>query len=153
LYHQGLVFISTGYNTPKLLAIDPTGEGDVTDTHVRWTATSGAPNTPSLIPMNNQIIMVSDGGVATGLLASDGTKLWQKRLGGNYSASPLASGNRVYFQSESGESIVMQIDDEPTELSRNSLPGRVFASYAIEQNDLIIRTEEALYRISNSTSP
>ena len=103
--------------------------------------------------MNNQIIMVSDGGVATGLLASDGTKLWQKRLGGNYSASPLASGNRVYFQSESGESIVMQIDDEPTELSRNSLPGRVFASYAIEKNDLIIRTEEALYRISNSTSP
>jgi len=153
LYHQGLVFISTGYNTPKLLAIDPTGEGDVTETHVRWTATSGAPNTPSLIPMNNQIIMVSDGGVATGLLASDGTKLWQKRLGGNYSASPLASGNRVYFQSESGESIVMQIDDEPTELSRNSLPGRVFASYAIEQNDLVIRTEEALYRISNSTSP
>jgi len=47
----------------------------------------------------------------------------------------------------------MQIDDEPTELSRNSLPGRVFASYAIEQNDLVIRTEEALYRISNSTSP
>jgi outer membrane protein assembly factor BamB len=161
IYHQGLVFISTGYNTPKLLAIDPTGQGDVTDSHVRWTTSSGVPNTPSLTPMNNQIIMVSDGGVATGLKASDGTKLWQKRLGGNFSASPLAIGNRIYFQNEAGEAIIMELPaDEnspentpPTELARNTLPGRAFASYAVDQDDLIIRTEHALYRISNSTTP
>lgn len=161
IYHQGLVFISTGYNTPKLLAIDPTGQGDVTDSHVRWTTTSGVPNTPSLTPMNNQVIMVSDGGVATGLKASDGTKLWQKRLGGNFSASPLAIGNRIYFQNEAGEAIIMELpadesspeNSPPTELARNTLPGRVFASYAVDQNDLIIRTEQALYRISNSTKP
>ena len=147
LYHRGLVFISTGYMSPKLLAIDPTGSGDVTDTHVRWTVSTAVPNTPSLVPVGDQIVMVSDGGVATGLQVSDGKKLWQKRLGGNYSASPLAVGNRVYFQSEGGEAIVMEVGETPDELGRSSLPGRVFSSYAVHENDFIIRTEEGLYRI------
>jgi len=152
LFHQGLVVISTGYMTPKLLAIDPTGSGDVTDSHVRWSVPSAVPNTPSPVPVGDQIVMVSDGGVATGVSCKDGKKIWQKRLGGNYSASPLALGNRVYFQSESGEAVVMQIgggsDDESlVEIARPSLPGRVFASYAVDGNDLIIRTEAGLYRI------
>ena len=147
LYHQGLVLISTGYMSPKLLAIDPTGTGDVTETHIRWTVPTAVPNTPSPVPVGDQIVMVSDGGVATGISVSDGTKVWQKRLGGNYSASPIAIGNRVYFQSEAGEAIVMEIGQTATEIGRCSLPGRVFASYAVDQNDLIIRTEDGLYRI------
>lgn len=155
LYHQGLVILSTGYMTPKLLAIDPRGNGDVTDTHVRWTVPSAVPNTPSPVPVADQIVMVSDGGVATGVSTKDGKKIWQKRLGGNYSASPLAVGNRIYFQSESGEAIVMEIDPNssesaPVEIARSSLPGRVFASYAVHQEDFIIRTEDGLYRIGQT---
>lgn len=155
LYYQGLVILSTGYMTPKLLAIDPRGSGDVTETHVRWSVPSAVPNTPSPVPVGGQVVMVSDGGVATGISVTDGKKLWQKRLGGNYSASPLVVGNRVYFQSESGEAIVMEISENPdqpnpTEVARSSLPGRVFASYAVYENDLIIRTEDGLYRIGET---
>lgn len=155
LFHQGLVVISTGYMTPKLLAIDPSGAGDVTDTHVRWSVPSAVPNTPSPVPVGDQIVMVSDGGVATGISSSDGKKIWQKRLGGNYSASPLAIGNRIYFQSESGEAVVMEFGegadgDPPVEVARPSLPGRVFASYAVDGNDLIIRTENGLYRVGEA---
>jgi outer membrane protein assembly factor BamB len=149
IYHQGLVFISTGYMAPKLLAIDPTGRGDVTESHLRWTHTAGVPNTPSMVPVGDQIVMVSDGGVASGIRASDGKKIWQKRLGGNFSASPLAVGNRVYFQSESGEVIVMEIGEEATEVARSTLPGRIFSSYAVIDDDLIIRSEEGLYRIGS----
>lgn len=149
IFHRGLVFVCTGYMAPKLLAIDPTGSGDVTDTHVRWTFSAGVPNTPSLVPVDDQIVMVSDGGVATGIRADDGKKLWQKRLGGNYSASPFALRNRVYFQSESGEAIVMEIGESANEIARASLPGRVFASYAVHAKDLIIRTEDRLFRIGS----
>jgi len=150
VYHQGLVILSTGYMTPKLLAIDPRGSGDVTETNVRWSVPSAVPNTPSPVPVGDQIVMVSDGGVATGISATDGKKIWQKRLGGNYSASLLAVGNRVYFQSESGEAVVMEIGENPIEIARPSLPGRVFASYAVHENDLIIRTEDGLYRIGEN---
>lgn len=67
-------------------------------------------------------------GIATGVRATDGKKLWQKRIGGNYSASPTINGNLVFLQSENGEAIVLKIDEQPEELSRNQLPGRVFAS-------------------------
>lgn len=147
IYYRGLVLICTGYMTPKLLAIDPTGEGDVTETHVRWTYGTGVPNTPSIVPVDDQIVMVSDGGVASGVDVESGKKVWQKRLGGNYSASPIAMGNTVYFQSESGEAIVMEIGAEPKEISRAVLPGRVFASYAWLNGDWIIRAENGLYRI------
>lgn len=149
LFHQGLVYLSTGYMAPKLLAIDPTGSGDVTDTHVRWTLSGGIPNTPSFAPVGDQIVMVSDGGIATGVRAMDGKKLWQKRIGGNYSASPTINGNIVFFQSESGEAIVIKVEEQPEELSRNQLPGRTFASYATIDNDWVIRTEGGLYRIGS----
>jgi outer membrane protein assembly factor BamB len=149
IYYRGLVFVCTGYMTPKLLAIDPTGQGDVTETHVRWTYGTGVPNTPSIVPVGDQIVMVSDGGVASGVDEATGKKVWQKRLGGNYSASPIAVGNRVYFQSELGEAIVMEIGTEPKELSRATLPGRIFASYAWLDGDWIIRSENGLYRIGD----
>ena len=150
LFHHGLVMVSTGYMSPKLLAIDPRGSGDVTDTHVRWRVSAGVPNTPSPVPVGDQVVMVNDGGVATGVSVKDGAKLWQKRLGGNYSASPLAVGRRVYFQSEAGEGVVLDIGEdgaEPVEVARNALPGRVFASYSVHGDDFIIRTEDGLYRI------
>jgi outer membrane protein assembly factor BamB len=147
IYYRGLVFVCTGYMTPKLLAIDPTGAGDVTETHVRWSYGTGVPNTPSIVPVGDQIVMVSDGGVASGVDVDTGKKVWQKRLGGNYSASPIAIGNRVYFQSEGGEAIVMEIGAEPKEVSRTELPGRIFASYAWHEGDWIIRSESGLYRV------
>jgi hypothetical protein len=41
----------------------------------------------------------------------------------------------------------MEIGDEPKEISRATLPGRVFASYAWLDGDWIIRAENGLYRI------
>jgi outer membrane protein assembly factor BamB len=36
VFAHGLVYVCTGFGTSKLMAIDPAGSGDVTDTHVRW---------------------------------------------------------------------------------------------------------------------
>ncbi len=36
IFHRGLVYLSTGYGSTILLAIDPTGKGDVTNTHLKW---------------------------------------------------------------------------------------------------------------------
>ena len=147
VYSQGTLFICTGFNTPKLLAIDPSGTGDVTDTHIKWTYGTSVPKTPSILCLNNQIVMASDDGIASGIDMHTGKEIWRKRLGGNYSASPIASGDTVYFQSESGEALVLRIKETPEELSRNRLPGRIFASYSVIDQDLLIRSEEGIYRI------
>ena len=147
IYSGGTLFVCTGFNTPKLLAIDPNGKGDVTDTHVKWTYGTSVPTTPSFVCVKDQIVMASDKGIASGVDMQTGKEVWRKRLGGDYSASPTASGDRVYFQSEAGESVVLRIGETPEELSRNKLPGRIFASYSVIDQDLLVRSEQGIYRI------
>ena len=147
VYGGGLLFIGTGYDTPSVLAIRPTGTGDVTDTHVAWTLKKAAPHTPSLLLVGDELYMVSDRGVATCVEAQTGKEIWQERLGGNFSASPLYADGKIYFPAEGGEATVIKAGREFVSLAKNRLPERVFASYAVTGQSLIIRSEGFLYRI------
>ena len=95
VFANGLIFIGTGYDRPTIVAIKPDGKGDVTDTHVVWTLAKGAPNTPSLLVVGDELYAVSDGGIGSCIDAKTGTVHWQERLGGNYSSSPHASISRT----------------------------------------------------------
>jgi outer membrane protein assembly factor BamB len=108
IFEHGLIYVCTGYNTPSLLAIRPNGTGDLTDTAIEWTATRGVPHTPSLLIVNELLFMVSDKGVASCLEAKTGKQVWQERLGGDFSASPLYSDGRVYFCNEEGTTFVVK---------------------------------------------
>ncbi|HEY1109881.1 MAG TPA: PQQ-binding-like beta-propeller repeat protein, partial [Opitutaceae bacterium] len=93
-FAHGLVFISTGYNRADLLAIKADGAGDVTDTHIAWRTSKGAPLTPSFLVVGDELYAVNDGGIATCWDARTGEVHWQQRIDGNFSASPLAAGDR-----------------------------------------------------------
>jgi outer membrane protein assembly factor BamB len=149
VYGHGLVFLSTGYNTPSLLAIRPDGKGDVTATHIAWKARQGAPHTPSLLLVGDELYMVSDGGQASCLDARTGRVHWQKRIGNAYSASPLFGDGKIYFQSEDGVGTVIEAGREFKLLARNPLEERSLASYAVADGSLFIRTEKHLYRIDS----
>ena len=149
IYHAGLVFVSTGFNRATLLAIDPTGRGDITESHVRWRADSRIPKTPSLVGFDGKVAMVSDDGVASCFDATSGEKLWMQRVGGDYSASPLLSGNRLYLVSEDGVCTVLEVSGEPEEIAVNDLGERTLASPAVVGDDLLIRTAESLVRIGD----
>jgi len=148
VYGHGLVYISTGFDSPITMAIRPDGHGDVTDTHVAWAVKRGAPNTPSLLLVGDRLYMVSDNGVASCLDPETGKVIWQQRLGGNYSASPLYADGRIYFQSEEGQTVVVADGPEFQELARNDLGERTLASFGVLNNDLLIRTETQLYCIA-----
>lgn len=147
VFAHGLVFLSTSYNTPSLLAIKPDGKGDVTKTHIVWQTNRAAPHTPSLLAVGDELYAISDKGIATCFDAKTGTVHWAERLGGNHSASPLYADGRIYFQDEEGTAIVIKAGKTFEELGRNTLPGRTLASYGVFGKSLLIRTDGALYRI------
>ena len=149
VFAHGLLFVSSGFDRAKLLAIDPTGKGDVTESHVRWIMTKGAPHTPSPLVVGDELYIVSDGGVLTCLDAKSGDVHYQERLGGKYSASPLFADGKIYVQAEEGEGIVFRPGTEYEEVSRNQLEARTFASYSVYGSSLLIRSEKHLYRIAN----
>jgi outer membrane protein assembly factor BamB len=147
VYGHGLVFLSTGFNTPTLMAIRPDGRGDVTETHVAWTTNRAAPHTPSPLLVGGELYAVSDRGVASCLDAKTGRVHWRQRLGGNYSASPLFAGGRIYFQSEEGTGVVLEAGKEFKLLAKNPLDERTLASLAVADEALFLRTASNLYRI------
>jgi outer membrane protein assembly factor BamB len=144
---HGLVFLSSGYDSPTLLAIRPEGSGDLTEKNVVWTLKKGAPHTPSPLLVGDELYMVSDRGIATCVDARTGKEHWQKRLGGNFSASPLHADGKIYLQSEEGTTTVIAAGPTFQQLARNVLGERSLASFAAADGALFIRTDKHLYRI------
>jgi outer membrane protein assembly factor BamB len=148
IYESGLVFICTGYDRAKLLAIDPTGAGDVTNTHLKWQVGTAVPFTPSLIGDKGRVFMISDNGIASCLNAMTGEERWKERIGGNFSASPLLVGDLLYMLSEDGVATALRVSgDAPQRVAQNKMEERSLASFALVDNDLLLRSAKALYRI------
>ncbi|HEV3436587.1 MAG TPA: PQQ-binding-like beta-propeller repeat protein, partial [Gemmata sp.] len=149
VYGNGLVYLSTGYDSPVLYAIRPDGKGDVTDTHVAWTAKKGAPHNPCPLVIGDAVYIISDGGILTCLDAKTGTERWNERIGGGYSASPLYANGLIYLLAEDGTGTVVKPGSSFEAVAKNRLNERALASYGVDGNALLLRTEKALYRIEN----
>jgi outer membrane protein assembly factor BamB len=144
---HGLIFYPTGWDRSKLNAIRPEGRGDITATNVVWQFTRGIPNKPSILLVDDLIFMVNDVGIASCLEAKTGTLVWQQRIGGTFSASPLYAGGRVYLFDEDGKTTVLAAGREFKVLAENQLDNGFMASPAVVGDALILRTTKDVYRI------
>jgi outer membrane protein assembly factor BamB len=149
VYAEGLLFLSSGFSKGELLAVDPTGSGDVTDTHVRWLENKTMPSKPSPIYANGLLFVMQDQGVASCLKSATGEKVWQSRVGGNYSASPVLADGKIYFANEEGKVTVVAAAAEYQVLGENQLETGIMASPAVVDQALLLRTTTHLYRVEN----
>ena len=69
-----------------------------------------------------------------------------------FSASPVAGDGKIYFVSETGETIVVKAGRQPEVLARNDLGERLIASPAISHGQLFIRSDGQLFAIGNNES-
>jgi outer membrane protein assembly factor BamB len=147
VFHDGVVFLSRGYRSSPFMAIRPGGTGDVSTTNVVWRVPSGAPYISSLLYYDGLIYMTGDVGVLTVADAKTGERVHQERVGGVYTASPVAGDGKVYLSSEDGETIVLAAGRAPSILARNRLNARQLASPAISGGRLFIRSDQMLFAI------
>jgi outer membrane protein assembly factor BamB len=145
---DGFVFTSGGWGGKETVkAFRLGGSGDQKETRLVWEQKKGMPKVPSMIYLAPHLFMVTDGGVATCLKGDSGQIVWQERLGGNFSASPVAAEGRIYFLGDNGETVVVAATQEFQVLARNPLEEKVQASPAISQGQFFIRTEKNLFCI------
>lgn len=150
VFAHGLLFVNTDYDFPKLFAIRPGGEGDVTATHLAWQIGRGAPSTPSTLVVGDELYFVSDAGIATCVDAQTGQVHWNERLGGGFSASPVFADGRLYFQNEEGIGYVLRAAKTFQAVAKNELGERTLASYAVDDGTLYIRGAQHLFRIGKN---
>ena len=148
VFGQGLVFVITDYERPELWAVRPGGSGDLTAGNVVWKMTKAVPSRPSLLLIDDLLYMVSSVGMVSCVEAKSGRLIWQERLGGAYSASPIYADGRIYFFNHEGTATVVQPGRKYAVLAVNKLDGEDFmASPAVAGKALFLRTRTDLYRI------
>jgi len=147
LVHDGVIYLSRGYRSSPFMALRPGGKGDLAPNQLVWKVESGAPYISSLVYYDGLIYMVGDVGVLTVVDAKTGARVYQERIGGVYSASPVAADGKIYLLSEDGEAIVISAGRTPTIVARNKLDARQLASPAVAGGRLFVRSDDALYAI------
>jgi outer membrane protein assembly factor BamB len=147
VFANGLVYLSSGYDSPVFYAIRPEGRGDVTDTHVAWTSRTGAPRNASPLVVDDAVYLAADDGQFTCLDARTGKERWRERAGQAYSASPLHAGGLIYLLDEDGLVTIVKPGTDYDEVARFKMGEKALASYGVDGDALLLRTEKALYRI------
>jgi outer membrane protein assembly factor BamB len=153
---NGIVYFETGFMVDEnrvrfseLMAVNPDGTGDISETNVLWTKTI-APFPLSTPVIRDGLIYTVD---ATRIMrcidAVSGEDVWSHRLRSQVNSSPVYANGKVYFSSTRGETIIIEAGRELNIIAENSLDGEIWATPAILRNSVLIRTDSHLYRIAN----
>lgn len=147
IYAGGFVFAVEPYD--KLVAIRPDGRGDVTKTHVIWSAEDNIPDICCPVSNGRFIFLLTTEGMLTCYKVSDGSMIWEKDLEMDFKASPSLVGERVYLLSDKGIMVIIEAAAEYKELVRSELGEEAFASPAFAEGRIYIRGAKHLYCIGD----
>ena len=148
VYGEGLVFTMIDRDRPEMWAINPSGSGDITETHVEWKETKRMPPRASPIIIKGLLFVVDRNGYISCIEAKTGKSIWQKRMKGRFSASPILANNLIYFFNEDTVCTIIKPTRELEIVAENQLSDdKLMATPAFDENSIYIRTEKNLTRI------
>jgi outer membrane protein assembly factor BamB len=129
-----------------ILAIQPGGEGDVTESHVRWEFDRYVPFCASPVYYGGLLFTVKDGGIFQALDGASGVAGKRGRVAAaEYYASPVAGDGKVYLVNVRGEVTVATAEAEWKVLATAELGEDVYATPALVDGCIYLRTVGHLY--------
>ena len=148
------ILIAVSGRPGDMFAFRGGGSGQVNATHEVWrTARRSGRDLPSPIVVGDHLFVMNMKGVGTCYDAGQGTALDVARIGGNFTASPIAANGLVYIPSESGETVVLRLGNKVEVVARNrvnSNDDEIFrASVTPLGSQLLIRSDRTLYCVGS----
>jgi outer membrane protein assembly factor BamB len=129
-----LVFTSGGYPKNHVSAVRGDGSGKIA-----WENKTRV-YVPSMLVKDGHIYATLDAGIAACWEAGTGKQLWQHRLGGTFTSSPILVGENIYATNEDGTTFIFKADPEGFQsVGENHLGDEVFATPAICGGRIYIR--------------
>lgn len=131
------------------IAFKAGGRGDVTSKNELWNNNLG-PDVPTPASDGALLYVLNDKGYYNALEVATGNVVYQgQRIElGSYSSSPLLADGKLYAINEEGTTTVVKAGKEFEVLGVSKLDGYTLASPVAVDNQLFIRTGEALYCIA-----
>jgi len=131
-----------------LLAIKMGGKGDQSANAIRWRYTKPVPQVPSTLLYQGVLYMINVSGILLSFDPATGNVLKQGRLHGaidKYFSSPVAADDKVYLIGQGGQVSVLKAGGDWQVLAVNELDDECYATPAIADGHIYIRTRSALY--------
>lgn len=128
-----------------LIAVDPHGQGDVSTTHIKYRREKTLPYVPTPVYYEGHVYLWDDNGVVSCMEASTGRNIWTKRVGGNYSGSPICIDGKLYAISEEGNVVVLAASPRYRLLGKTNLGDFSHATPAVAHGRLYLRTFKHLF--------
>lgn len=143
----GLVFATcgSGGGGNYVAAVKP-GSKDV-QPEIAYRVDDSAPYVPTVVAQGDRLFLWSDAGVVSCLNAASGEQIWKKRVGGNYSGSPVIVGDKLVCISMDGTAVVLSASDEYELLGKNPLGEESRSTPSVAGGRLYLRTYSHLISI------
>jgi len=137
----GLLFVPG----KDFLALKPAA--DAATPEVVWKSSKvQAAGYPSPVYHEGRIYVMSKVGVNC-FNATNGESIWQQRIKGKFSGTPVIGDGKLYVCNEEGTTTVLKLGDKPEVLAVNELGDTILATPAIAAGAIFLRSDKYLYCI------
>ena len=155
---HGLLYVGAGYHYGALYAIRPGASGNISlkdgeksNEWIAWSQPKGSSIHPGYLISAERLYVLFDAGLLSCSNAKTGDTIFpRQRLdtgGGRFYASPWAYNGKLFLLNEDGTTWVVEDGPEFNLVRKNSLDDYAWATPAISQGSLFIRTYTKLYRL------
>ena len=120
---------------------------------IAWQKSNLNPSTPSPVAVGNRVYTIG----STALTCADaatGQRLWQLRLKGPFSSTPLAANGHLYLFSEQGVALVVRTGNTSGEIvSQLDLTEAILCTPAIADGAIYVRSDGHLWKLARNNRP
>lgn len=141
-YAGGLLFASCGQGGKgvQMIAVDPSGHGDVKDTHIKYLRKKDLPYVPTPVAYGDHLYLWMDNGVIACIDPKTDKTVWQERVGGSYSGSPICIDGKLYCVSEAGDVVVVDASPDFKLYGKTPLNDPSHSTPSVANGRLYLRT-------------
>jgi len=143
IFADGLVILISPAS--GLIGIRPDGAGDVTQSHVAWTAEENIPDVTSPVSNGELVFTVTTMGELACFDLTQKKTIWQHALEFEVQASPAIVGDQLVILSTHGDVVLVAVAREFKELSRFKLADEIYASPAFANGRMYLRGKNNLW--------
>lgn len=146
-FYSGYMVTDDGHRYSELLAVDPNGQGDITESNIKWIIQTPILQLLTPVVKNGLIYTIDSESKLQCIDSKSGNLIYSEKTKDKFNASPIYSAGKIYFFSSKGETIVIKEGQNLDIIARNELEGEIWATPAFLRDNILIRTSKYLYRI------
>jgi outer membrane protein assembly factor BamB len=158
VYSGDLIFVASGRRPEApIFAIRAGASGDITlpkgqseSQWIAWSKQQRGSYMPTPLIYGEYFYVLANQGIFDCYEMRTGRDVYRQRIphsGSGFSASPVASGGRIYLPGEDGEVFVVKAGAAFEMLGKNEMGESIMATPAIAKDMLIVRTDRHLWGI------